>query len=241
MQAWITYYAKLIRKSFLKWVEYARSAIGPIREWDPSSIIRDAAIAGKTFESDAMSKLLDKQFKITDVRAINYAEQYAASEMRNISEVNRKLIQKVVSSSLRGEISVAEQKKIIRNMIGLSDNQMIWVQNFSKNSGLTGPALDKAVKRYVDKLIKQRAETIALTEAANATALGQKAAQEDLLMRGVISRETYGIEWVATPSERTCPICGALNGKTGQIGGTINGYTVPAHPRCRCRIVLVRL
>lgn len=241
MQAWITYYAKLLKQSFLKWVAYARSTLGPIKEWNPSSIIQDAARAGKDFEANVLSKLLDKQFKITDARAIIYADQYAAKEILNLSENNRKLIQKIVSSSLKGEITVADQKKLIRNMIGLADNQVLWVQNFAKNSGLTGSALDKAVKAYTNKLINQRAETIAITEAAKATAIGQTATQEDLLMRGIISRETYGIEWVAAASERTCPICGKLNGQIGVIGEPIDGYTVPAHPRCRCRTVLVKL
>lgn len=51
--------------------------------------------------------------------------------------------------------------------------------------------------------------------------------------------QDYGITEVkilVSPDERTCPICGKLDGKRFPIGGKM---PVPAHPRCRCCITPV--
>jgi SPP1 gp7 family putative phage head morphogenesis protein len=244
MQNWITYYAKLLRDSFLRWVAAAKASTSYIADWDPRPIILRATLAGQNFEAEAIQKIISQQFTLTSPRAVEYATKYGASEVKGIQEATRASMRAVLSSSLQGKLTSAEQKKLLRDMIGVSNNQVAWVQSYAthmKDAGLDGPALEKAVAKYTEKLIKQRAETIAITEAAKATAMGQQAAQEELVSRGIISKSEYGIEWVAAPSERTCPICGALDGQKGMIGEGINGKTVPAHPRCRCRIVLVKL
>lgn len=68
-----------------------------------------------------------------------------------------------------------------------------------------------------------RADLIARTETMRAYNDASKA-----------QYERYGIkrvEWLAAIDERTCPTCGALNGRQWPID---KAPPCPAHPRCRC-------
>lgn len=71
-----------------------------------------------------------------------------------------------------------------------------------------------------------RVEMIARTEvlrASNAGAMAIYEANADVLA---------GWEWLATRDERTCPICGALDGQVFMFNSRQSAP--PAHPRCRC-------
>lgn len=68
----------------------------------------------------------------------------------------------------------------------------------------------------------QRARLIARSELANAYGHGAR----DLAMANGFGY----IRWVATESERTCPVCAARHGRIYPA----NQLTIPAHPNCRC-------
>ena len=52
----------------------------------------------------------------------------------------------------------------------------------------------------------------------------------------------FSLMWVAKLDERTCPICLGLHGKTWTPEEVRSGLykRPPAHPNCRCRLVIVR-
>lgn len=73
-----------------------------------------------------------------------------------------------------------------------------------------------------------RIEMIARTEilrASNEGALAVYEANADVLA---------GWEWVATKDERTCPICGALDGQVFAFEARQSPPPTGSHPRCRC-------
>jgi SPP1 gp7 family putative phage head morphogenesis protein len=78
---------------------------------------------------------------------------------------------------------------------------------------------------------RSRAETIAVTEVTRAAAEGARIYQTQLADAGL----TFERVWRTANDDRTCPICGPLNGKPESAWG---GVEVPAHPNCRCSVSL---
>jgi SPP1 gp7 family putative phage head morphogenesis protein len=75
---------------------------------------------------------------------------------------------------------------------------------------------------------KQRAQTIATTETTRAAYQGSVAGYKQ---SGVVNQ----VEWVTVNDEKVCSICGPLDEQRAPLDGTFEGgYSVPAHPNCRC-------
>lgn len=80
---------------------------------------------------------------------------------------------------------------------------------------------------------RKRAQLIAITETSRANAQGAIAGYAE---SGIV----HEIEWLTAADERRCPTCSALHGTRTTLRGTFpGGYTVPAHPRCRCTLLPV--
>lgn len=113
--------------------------------------------------------------------------------------------------------------------------------------GITGEKALEQVRRQVDKhadkLRKSRARTIARTELAMAAEEGRQQAWDQAADKGLINRATATKVWSASPMD-VCVICGRLQGTKQPMSGSwqTNAGTVkhpPAHPNCRCTMVLV--
>ena len=72
-----------------------------------------------------------------------------------------------------------------------------------------------------------RAAMIAATETTRAYAQGSLQIYRD---SGVVDKWT----WRTAQDEMVCEICAPLNGKEAPLGKDFDGYTFPAHVRCRC-------
>lgn len=101
-------------------------------------------------------------------------------------------------------------------------------------SQIRGETIGQAQRRLRDALglpkgasgYAARLEMIARTEILRGSNLGAMAiyqANQDVLS---------GWTWLATKDERTCPICGELDGQAFDFDSTQTAP--PAHPRCRC-------
>ncbi len=102
-------------------------------------------------------------------------------------------------------------------------------------SQIKGESIAQATRRLRDALgmtpgeatgYANRVEMIARTEilrSSNNAALEYYKANQDVLSRW---------EWKATNDERTCPICGALDGRTFTFDSSQE--QPPGHPNCRC-------
>ena len=110
-------------------------------------------------------------------------------------------------------------------------------------SQIEGDGIYKAIKRLAERLgvdigrrttaarsanagMFNRIEMIARTEILRSSNLG--AIQIYMANQDVLK----GWEWLATNDERTCPICGRLDGR--QFEFKSNQLPPPAHPMCRC-------
>ena len=88
-----------------------------------------------------------------------------------------------------------------------------------------------------------RAEKIARTETIRAANKGQQEAWDQAAEAGLLTGKEKQV-WIATPDDKTCPICEGLDGTEAAMGEEFEGEEdsydgPPAHPNCRCTIGLV--
>lgn len=111
---------------------------------------------------------------------------------------------------------------------------------------LTRAKIESIVQRYRERLIAARAEAVARTEAARAFNLGQQLIWQEAARDALIDPRFIRRFWKVAPGERTCEVCRAIAaGHSDGVGLTEsfvlpNGAALvpPAHPRCRCVIVV---
>lgn len=166
--------------------------------------------------------LLTKQFELT------YFDTYYALEIDGLSAY------KTLDDSAIGQVI---------NQIWCTDGKN-WSQRIWQNTQLLQETLEEGLihtvaagkkPSFLKQALQERfnvsynnADMIVRTELAHIQTQAAKQRYQD-----------YGIqqlEVLADPDERTCEICGKLDGKRYSINDVM---PVPAHPRCRCCMVPV--
>ena len=119
----------------------------------------------------------------------------------------------------------------------LNDSTMMMVQNVVATAQETpGMTLDDMTRMLEPAFGKQRAQAIAITETTRASAAAVGVLQEYYRDSGL----TYQRQWITNRDEQVCPICGPLNGKYEPQWADRFPDGPPAHPNCRCFLVLKR-
>lgn len=105
--------------------------------------------------------------------------------------------------------------------------------------------IEKIVREYADKQLDSRALNIARTETFRAVNSGQLQIWNQAVEAGLMVASEVEKEWIVTPDELTCPICRPFHTKRAPLDGVfpvgiigVGLTSPPAHPRCRCHIVL---
>jgi hypothetical protein len=223
----------------------------------------DAAVA--TARTTAVEMRI--AFNEPNRRAIQWAEQNAANLIKG-PRVDKAAIRRLVTNATEQGIHPRiTARQIQRNLPLMPQHQKSINRQWLKmlEDGLDPAHIDKVVGRRADKLIRYRARVIARTEALKAANMGQQLAWETASDLGLIPAGTKKI-WVATGDDRTCTICAVMDGQTVSMTGNYSvtrqatGFvrsgsdfrvsgtkpiakphtskTPPAHPQCRCTMIL---
>ncbi len=186
-------------------------------------------------------------FNIKSLEAINWARTKSSKLIANISSETRKGVQSVIGSAFDLGIPPKNAARIIRNMLGLTENQSIAALRYrDKLSNQDRPAdqVERMAARYESKLLSYRSKTIARTEIIAAAHEGQKEAWQQAVDEGLLDPAETNREWITTPDDRLCPICEPMNGQiVGLDEAFLNGEgedveEPPVHPNCRCTVGL---
>jgi hypothetical protein len=213
-------------------------------------------------------------FNLINPHVVEWAVQHAAEQLEEIDETQRAAIRHVVVEMQRGKFTYASAARELRKIVGLTREQASAVALFRRklearrgvvDDAQAGEApftpteqeillgrlantqarIDRLVERYEGRLLKDRTETIALTESMTAAVRGQQeawlAAQQDgLLPADQLQR------WLITPDERLCAICAPMKDQTAPLGQPFTHPEAneqflgpPIHPACRCAVSLV--
>lgn len=170
-------------------------------------------------------------------RARALAREAATSLLRDFTKTQLNSMGEAIAAGLEQGKGPREIARMLTDVQGLDPQRaarLEKVREYLEASDLSNDALEKALERERQKLLRDRRETIARTEARNATS---EAREIEALGRGAKWKH-----WITTADERLCDIC-AGNEADGVIpvddtfsGGT---RTAPAHPNCRCSVAYV--
>ena len=179
-----------------------------------------------------------EQFTMPNPAAERWLWTYAGNEVAEITTADKKMIQGILAQGMKDKETYEQTADRLYQSIGLTESQAKAVQNYHDtlvNAGHKPKVVERLTEAYYNKMLSYRAETISITETANAVNAAWTDYVQDASRRGVLPETEYELKWLATPSDRTCDECMSMNGRTGEIStGEIDGKIAPLHPRCRC-------
>ena len=94
----------------------------------------------------------------------------------------------------------------------------------------------EAEKQLATILSDDRADVAAVTETTTGISTGQIGGAEDYEQENPQDLVQY--KWRTERDERVCPICNPLDGKLSETWTRYFPGGPPAHPRCRCQLIL---
>lgn len=238
-------WAKAISDAFIEWAmdNDARNTdfkIGPL--------LKEAFYeAGESQQGD-LSKLLktDCSFDMRLPEAEAWIEKRASDRIKYINTAKKQVIRQIVLTGFQEGLTSQEQSKLIREHIGLLPKHSVAVKNYRQrliDSGMDSASADKLTEKYRKKLLKYRADTIALSEGHTAANEGYRFVNREAVSRGILPPEKYEQYWMVTRDRRLCPKCEALGGKRAELENgdfAANNQGPPLHPRCRCTTGIIR-
>ena len=188
------------------------------------------------------------RFDLTNPQSVQVAARQAAEAVQQISASTKRAIREIIRRGQLGLLTVREQARKIRDLIGLTERQTGSVLNFERKlieQGITGQRLESMVLRKFEQTLSRRATTIARTETIKSANLGQQDLWRQAADQGLIDRDKAQRRWIATSDDRVCPICLPMDGQLRPLEepfvSPFNGASVLVpgiHAACRCAVAL---
>lgn len=184
-----------------------------------------------------------------------YAEHWARTQggnlVRSISVTQQDAIREAIASIYaRPTRGIPEAELRIRESIGLLPRQVRSLniyRNELRDQGMNNAIVRSRAKTMHLSMLANRADMIAKTETMAALNAGRIALWVTGAEQGVVNRNAVK-RWVTAPNRREaiCKVCRPLDGvEVGLLEsfdvpryGLLGKAGPPAHPRCRCVIVL---
>lgn len=184
---------------------------------------------------------LGDAFTVDNPHTIEWLKTHGSELVTSVSAETRMGIRATMQRGFAQHKTVDEIARSVRPLIGIRPDQhraVVAYQNRLGQTGYTAAQVEEKAEAYSRKLLAQRAKLIARTEVQDAQNAGNM--QSWLVARdeGLILPETVRV-WIAGKTDRTCPLCMALQGATATLEGSFSaGGDVwprpPRHPGCRC-------
>ena len=206
--------------------------------------------SGKSQSYPKMTKARSVGFAFDAPRAeaAGWASKEAGKLIKEIMDGQVATVRDYVSRSQMGEMSVSQVARNLRDVIGLTSTQAGWVENYRErfiaqemDNGYSYREAtflaDRPTERYQNRIHKYRSETIARTEILRANSEGRQESWRQAREQGFVS-DLAQQQWVAEFD--ACPeVCSPINGMTIGINDEFPEGQPPAHPNCRCDVILV--
>lgn len=215
----------------------------PWEEYDPEKALKSLFEVALGVHGEYIGSVTGGAiFDYVDPNALKWIEKYCAEDVVQISSSTKEAIRAIIRNGYENGITVQEQARDIKQLIGLDPNRAEAVQRMRdkllKRGLISDSEINRRAAKYAEKLLKQRANTIAVNEtseaAANATYQSTKSACE----RGVIDPYQYEAFRIVTADERTCERCMAIEGEARKLPDGSYASTgqqiVKVHIKCRC-------
>ena len=222
--------------------------------------VQATRLAGEAAAAQVNAALASSlRFDLTNPAAVAWTQANAARLVTGITEETQAALRWVVEQSLTQGLSIETVMANIRSLVGLTQGQAEAVESeFARQvaSGASDLAAFAAADAYAAELHTYRTEVIARTEVIRSLNAGQELLWSQGVASGEIRADRMERIWITTEDERTCPMCGAMDGETTDIGAPWmepgagaplldmdgNSCYTPnmVHPNCRCGEALQR-
>lgn len=180
----------------------------------------------------------------------DYITRHGAELVTALAQEQRDALQAMIANAAHYQGSTADElSRLMRPVIGLTKPQALanlrYYEKVKEELLKAHPRMTEAeaaakareaAAKYSAKQHRCRAMNIARTELAAAYNQGHYGAIKDAQAQGYIGEcEKF---FVTADDERTCPICGAIDGETKKMDDPFSfGKPLPpVHPSCRCAV-----
>lgn len=178
--------------------------------------------------------------------SIAWMRSKSASLVKDISASQRKRLRGILFRNFERGVRPEAILSEIEATVGLTEIQTQWVlarQDLALARGVPKERALSDAQRFADKLLKNRAKTIARTETVDAHTKGLTDAWQAAKDNGFMRPGTTKV-WQAMMDERTSDICEELDGQEVLFEEAFESSIVgpvdrpPAHPNCRSTLTL---
>lgn len=185
---------------------------------------------------------------LANPKAVEWAKAHAAESTQDIDDEVRSKIRDLVSQAVAAGMHPRAIAKEIVPWLKLTDSEIQQVAAYREErlaKGYKEERLEKAILRYSQQLLEERAELIARTEMMKSYTRGQESSWQQAVADGHLNPEVTRRIWIATPGdERTCEICLAMHDKKAHLNEPFQTplgpiQEPPLHDGCRCCTGLV--
>lgn len=188
------------------------------------------------------------RFDTSNSRLEKWVNTRTADLVMNIDATSRASIQQAVTASFDRALTPRRVADTIKDSIGLLPSQEKALRKYSDGLLARGRTIDNMYAlsgAYADRLLDQRAMTIARTETKFALNRGQLAVWQNADSQGLIGKDAQKV-WIV--DGRPCEICEPMDGVavglyepwiiTDAYGSRAVEIPTDAHPNCMCDMTL---
>ena len=191
-----------------------------------------------------------------------WARYWAGALITQVTYDQREVVRNIVSVAASGTTATpyggipfpgqrpvdwTQVARTVRGTIGLTTQQAGWVANHydraytaaiqgGASSAQAAALAARSADRYQTSVHRYRANTIARTETMRAASEGRVQAWGQGMTQGFID-PLWQKEWIAEAD--ACPMCLSIDGKRIGVKDSFPVGEPPAHPNCRCDVLLV--
>lgn len=253
-----------VARSFLEWVAAARAAgftveqiVAALRSGVAEPLLaalnetalrletRPAAAAGgASATAEVQARIpaggLKLEFNQQDPLFEKMVYDHGVRAVVDVTEETKQAVRRIVADARRYGLHPYQFAPTVAATVGLNARGAVAVGNYYRGQLEHVPpaTAEKRAVRYAGRLLRARAKTIARTETMRAANLGRVAGYEQAATAGLVPRERARLEWLSV-QDNPEEVCFQLNGKRVPLGDTFDGLMPPAHPNCRCVVVMV--
>jgi len=244
-------FSKWVQGDFSNW-QMELEKVASVLNVNPQKLAEALEIPmlnGYNMPALAMSKTLSVPFKFEypDMWASKWSYVHSGEMITTQSKRMVKTIRNMVSEAMNGDMTTEDLKWSLRHNINLPPRYSQAVKNYRialRKSGMKTSTINRLSETYAQRLLLDHADTIARTEVMTALSKGQRRYWDDMASSGILPTNVIMRMWSTSKDERTCATCMPMQGKKVAYNARFELPTgvwldeTPAHPRCRCSIVM---
>lgn len=194
----------------------------------------------RTDATDSQVEVLSGVLDLLNPASLRWVELEAGGLIQGLTDEELHQVQAILFRSFQGEYDVWRTAQLIQNIVGLDARRAQALANYADSlSDEDDEVYGKRVGEYGDRLLADRAETIARTETIAAANEGQQALWDGAVQDGIMDPQEVQKKWIVTPDDKLCDSCAAVGDNdlvdvSDQFdGGDFDDVDhPPLHPRC---------